>query len=702
MVNLIKNIYFYLLLLIFNKIIICIDDCFEYSCLECDSPEYGHCTKCLYGWALKDGTCPCFNSTCAACAIGIKGNNICYLCKNGYALNDNICYCNIANCEQCGINSCLVCKSGYIYNNKSKICEKLKDENKKSCYDENCDICFSELEGACINCKEGFEQKKGKCIELIKVDEKGLCPSDYYSFSDYCYPRCDGVNCVTSYSEHPGNCPSNLCLECENNENLRFKNSCDNSLECSSNEGCVNCITNDECLFCNQGYYLLDGLCHKCIKGCGICRNNQTCEYCLSGFELKYDKKCKLTNNFDFNIELYNKFKEDFRNNTCYNNKSLSFLIKNSECPDCDDESEECSILQDKNCLYNFYYHGKSFCFKCIDGYQINNNHYSGIDQSCTLICSDENCANCFISEGKEICSICKNYLIPNGAKCSSCSNWEGCENCTFIDGNEYCTICKEGYFLKDDNCTRCSDSNSKFCSLYKGEEICTVCNRGFYLNNNFCSECTIENCDYCDFFNGEEICTSCKEGYGLLNSTTCEKCEDENCKYCYIKNGIHFCIKCKEGYKNKNETKCELDCYDEYCTQCVMKDNNRFCEECKQGSRLNEGKCIRCNDPYCLSCPDDEKNCTLCDYYFKLFDGKCASSFYCTYDNQYCKYCINMGICKDCYDNFKLSESGECLRSNDAISIIFCIVFPSVLSFFIFILLILICCYLYGKDKEI
>ena len=182
----------------------------------------------------------CFNSTCTACAIGIKVSNICYLCKNGYILYDNICYCNIENCEQCGTNSCLVCKSGYIYNNKSKICEKLTDENKTSCYDKNCDICFSELEGACINCKTGFEQRKGKCIELIKVDEKGLCPSEYYSFNNYCYPRCGGVNCVTSYSEHPGTCPSNLCLECENNENLTFKNGCDNSLECSSNEGCVN------------------------------------------------------------------------------------------------------------------------------------------------------------------------------------------------------------------------------------------------------------------------------------------------------------------------------------------------------------------------------------------------------------------------------------------------------------------------------
>ena len=55
--------------------------CFEYSCEECNSQEYGNCTKCRFGWTLIDGTCPCFNSSCAVCATGFFSTDSCQLCK---------------------------------------------------------------------------------------------------------------------------------------------------------------------------------------------------------------------------------------------------------------------------------------------------------------------------------------------------------------------------------------------------------------------------------------------------------------------------------------------------------------------------------------------------------------------------------------------------------------------------------------------
>ena len=120
-----KTIYhciiFILLFIILNEGINCNNiTCFEYSCEECNSTEYGHCTKCRYGWTLVDGTCPCFNSSCAICKTGFAGTYQCEKCKNGYELlHDSSCYCNISNCEQCGENKCLVCETGYIYNNMS-------------------------------------------------------------------------------------------------------------------------------------------------------------------------------------------------------------------------------------------------------------------------------------------------------------------------------------------------------------------------------------------------------------------------------------------------------------------------------------------------------------------------------------------------------------------------------------------------------
>ena len=146
-----RNILFYFLLsLSFLKIKIICDNnitCFEYSCEECNSTEYGSCTKSRFGYKLIDGTCPCYYSSCAVCATGV-GRYICQLCKKGYTLgHDSRCYCNISNCEQCGENECLVCETGYIYNNQTKECEQIKDKIK--CNDTNCDICFSELKGAC-------------------------------------------------------------------------------------------------------------------------------------------------------------------------------------------------------------------------------------------------------------------------------------------------------------------------------------------------------------------------------------------------------------------------------------------------------------------------------------------------------------------------------------------------------------------------
>ena len=65
------NFFLILLLIFFNKKIICINGtCFEYSCEECNSPDYGNCTKCRYGWTLIDGTCPCYSPGCALCMIG--------------------------------------------------------------------------------------------------------------------------------------------------------------------------------------------------------------------------------------------------------------------------------------------------------------------------------------------------------------------------------------------------------------------------------------------------------------------------------------------------------------------------------------------------------------------------------------------------------------------------------------------------------
>ena len=95
----------------------------------------------------------------------------------------------------------------------------------------------------------------------------------------------------------------NLLKKSDDNE-LKIFSDCDNSDICT-HEGCLNCINDNECVICNQGYYLLSGECKKCIDGCSFCSDNETCIYCLSGYELDEQNQCQLTRKFDFNVEYY-------------------------------------------------------------------------------------------------------------------------------------------------------------------------------------------------------------------------------------------------------------------------------------------------------------------------------------------------------------------------------------------------------------
>ena len=136
-------LYSTLLFLIKYNLIKCDNiTCFEYSCAECDSENYGDCKKCRPGFHLIDGTCPCQDKNCALCTTGLAGLNICKLCKNGYYRMEDNCECEVEHCEICEGNRCLKCYEGYFYNIYDKTCRKYMegDPNRLNCSDPNCDI----------------------------------------------------------------------------------------------------------------------------------------------------------------------------------------------------------------------------------------------------------------------------------------------------------------------------------------------------------------------------------------------------------------------------------------------------------------------------------------------------------------------------------------------------------------------------------
>ena len=663
MANFNKLITFNLFIIFLNKQILCNNKCFEYSCEVCNSPDYGHCTKCKYGWKLIDGTCPCFNSSCALCITGFSdsfGSDVCKLCKKGYFWYNYYCHCSISNCQQCGEKECLLCKIGYIYNNNSRKCERIKDEDKIQCNDPNCDICFSELKGACVKCKVGFKERKGECIKL-----------------DAYYPVCDGVDCSIEDFNLRYFCPSNRCLVCDNHK-LNILPACDNSVECSSNDGCLNCISSNECLVCNQGYYLLGGLCYKCIEGCSICYNDYSCEYCFGGFELTSDKHCILSYKFDFDVDEYNKNKEILLNQTCSDSNCLSCFSRNygDTCQKCINGygayRDKCRKCQ-SHCLDCYYINNVQYCDKCEEGYKIND------IGKCSLNCSDKNCLFChffsfynpfvFPSE-REYCYECKKGYKINGNKCSLCSNWEGCEDCFFELGKEYCIECIAGYYLKEGNCIKCSDENCYKCSLVNGTEQCIDCIFGYGNKEGICTKCS-EKCERCYFINEEEGCLSCGKGYGRNKENDCIKCK-EKCTSCdFQKRSV--CYSCENGYLLKEingHYKCDLICSDTNCLECSLNESEEICNECKIGYRKEKYKCLECEDEYCLKCDDDEKICTECVDNKILINGKCYENQYsykCSLFHQdnhdYCLSCSSKGKCIQCIKEYILDDYGICKK---------------------------------------
>ena len=95
-----------------------IQSCFEDSCEECSSEEYGKCTKCKNGYIYNNGNCNCPVDFCEKCSK--KG---CIKCIQGRYLIEGLCRKCIDGCAYCSNSeTCDYCLSGFelTKNNKCK------------------------------------------------------------------------------------------------------------------------------------------------------------------------------------------------------------------------------------------------------------------------------------------------------------------------------------------------------------------------------------------------------------------------------------------------------------------------------------------------------------------------------------------------------------------------------------------------------
>lgn len=578
-------------ILIFSiiKINCSLQNCYEYSCDECNSPDYGSCTKCRETFTLIDGKCPCSFSSCALCTTGLPGLHICEQCKDGYYNSNNDCYCSVDNCDQCAENGCQKCATGYSYNETSKECIKESEEEKINCYDPNCEKCFSEEEGACENCNEGYYLKKGECLNTTRV-KYNRCPDNLYSpDGKYCIEKCSGATCDQGpYIQFVGTgfsflylCPANECLVCENN-GLKIFSNCDNSKECSSLEGCLNCIDSQECLICQQGYYIIGGICKKCSEGCSICTSATKCEYCMSGYELTPEKSCILTYNFDYNTQLYEMYKvqliETFYpeemikyqpnltittvtdsstetiENTVTETIQTETIVKNTPIVESSVIEEESTTNKDDTEIITSTILNKLPIIPAPLSEIIQNINLDRLDK---LIFCDRNCIECYQNKG--ICQKCDtNYdLIDNKCKLK-CSD-QNCLDCELKDGSEICNQCFQYYHIKSNKCVlNCNIDHCAECSLSDNNLKCNKCINGYHLDNNICKiNCEDNNCNICS--DDGKTCIECNTDKKLFNGKCAyntEICHSKypHCKYCIEDIG---CYECSEEYKINNN-KCE------------------------------------------------------------------------------------------------------------------------------------------------
>lgn len=417
----------YFLLFIWNyKLIYCSKICYEYSCEECESEEYGNCTKCKENFPLIDGTCPCEDFGCALCISGLIGSQ-CLLCKKGYKLEYNQCMCKQKNCEVCGENKCTKCIRGHHFNNTLNECVK------NDCLIPNCEYCGLEddieEQNICYRCEEGYYFDNGNCTELVnQVENYEQCPKqDLYEINMYCDAKCDGFGCdIKTALDYIKNCYSNNCIHCSDNILYLYSN-CQSNVQCNI-EGCNACLTEDICARCDRGYRIDLGLCVKCIEGCSVCSNNYTCDYCLSGYDLDSNKKCVFTNTFDFDVNIYRRTKKALNHESEIN------------------EEEETNTNNSTNDISNCNLYGNGKCLECKLGYLLK-------DGKCKTTCSDPNCLKCEIIDeyNYEICNKCNNNFYNIGQFCYKNCLVPFCQIC--MSDENYCQICKAGKTNVDGKC---------------------------------------------------------------------------------------------------------------------------------------------------------------------------------------------------------------------------------------------------------
>lgn len=278
---------------------ICDSSC--YNCLNVVNPKtntYSFCTSCYNSQGLNVNTCiNCTDTNALTCST----NNASYslTCQLGYTAVNGLCTACADNCNKCNYNGAGQCDSqgcaiGYTQFFASTTCVKCFF-GCTSCSDLNPNICVScgaykylsagicqPCPTNCITCTTFFTCTN--CIAGYAVYSDGSCkpppgpPCVQYDTSFNC------IQCDTGATLSGGVCSYTLacnvdatCVTCPYNYYIsKTSNTAGYCLPCRNLLNCKACNVNNnqQCLACNDGYYLNSNYaCSLCGSGCATCNS---------------------------------------------------------------------------------------------------------------------------------------------------------------------------------------------------------------------------------------------------------------------------------------------------------------------------------------------------------------------------------------------------------------------------------------------
>ena len=522
------------------------------------------CLECEKNYTLLNGECVCYDRNCKVCSSSLYG--ACSECYEGFALSaDNTCRCKINHCLLCDDHICDVCERGYILSEYHTSCElNLKYKKGEYCNDTNCYICMDDLEGSCLECKDGYNLINGSCYlnptSGYYFQSKVLCPENYFSVGKVCNKICLGATC--DIDEHPTNAScENTCLYCKQGILYEY-------LNCNMNEYCYdkNCTKcrNKEigmCDRCNIGYKLRYGKCEQKCKdqNCLNCDYtlDRSCNWCKKGYIL-INGSCYIKNEAPSYEEMISIYENEIMNFTKNNN--ISYL---------------------GNGHFETYLNNQIMLINYTDLIKIN------YEKKYNELCVSKNCKSCLTSNPNYCMTCLINYTNRNGI-CVKCE----IPNCDLCLIENECNRCKVNYALIKNQCIKDINGDKiPFCLYYKDNQ-CSQCENNYILENGRCTlnNIYLQNTSYvklsCNNDNYRpQVCL--KKFY--YKNEGCLPCKDPKCKFCY--DGIG-CIICEESY-NLIDGRClKKTEFNETIENCISYDYDGKCIGCDSFCILKEEKC--------------------------------------------------------------------------------------------------------------